>query len=120
MIELADQSRMGMGEDRLNGGLEPANNKVVVRPDHVNDCTAGGIALPAEVVEREVMAQIFATLVAVGPDAWKGKTPPAEMGERVMIAKFTGQLYTGPDGKRYRIIHDLDIIGRVTSEGVGK
>jgi len=38
----------------------------------------------------------------------------------VMIAKFTGQLFTGADGRRYRVIHDLDIIGKVTKKGVKK
>lgn len=117
-IELVDRS--GTYDDILDGGLEPANNKVVVRPDPIPMMTAGGIHLPEETIERDMLAQIFATLVAVGPDAWKGKTAPATVGDRVMIAKFTGQLFTGPDGEKYRIIHDLDIIGRVVVEGVNK
>jgi co-chaperonin GroES (HSP10) len=120
-IELADQDRTGLYEDAIvDGGLLPANNKVVIRPVHIAEFTTGGIALTDETIEREVMAQIFAILIAVGPDAWKGKTIPAVVGDTVMVAKFTGQLFTGPDGKRYRIIHDLDVIGKVVTEGVSK
>lgn len=121
-IELADQDRSSYHDDVLEGGLEPATNKVVVCPDQVEEYTSGGIALPPETLEREVMAQIFAKVVAIGPDAWKkgNFVRPCEVGDRVMIAKYTGQLFTGPDQRRYRIIHDLDIIGRVTAEGVSK
>ena len=121
-IELAKQDRSSYHDDVLEGGLEPATNKVVVCPDAIDEYTGGGIALPPEVIEREVMAQIFATVVAIGPDAWKkgGFSRPCEAGDRVMIAKYTGQLFTGADGRKYRIIHDLDVIGRVTHEGVSK
>ena len=103
----------------IEGGFEPANNKVLVLPDAVAKYSTGGIALPQELLEKEEYAQIFATLVAVGPDAWRDKkTAAAAVGEKVMIAKFTGQLFTGPDGRRYRVIHDTDIIGKVTKDGV--
>jgi co-chaperonin GroES (HSP10) len=105
----------------IDGGFEPANNKVVVLPDPIMRESAGGIALPDELIFKEEMAQIFATLVAVGPDAWGDKrAAAAEVGDRVMIAKFTGQLFTGPDNRRYRVIHDMDIIGKITREGVRK
>lgn len=111
-------SRESVQERDIGGGFEPANNKVLVLPDPVPTHSAGGIEYPKELVEKEEFAQIFGTLVATGPDAWRdGKTPGAEVGDRVMIAKFTGQLFTGSDGKRYRVIHDLDVIGKITKEG---
>jgi co-chaperonin GroES (HSP10) len=124
-MEAADVSAFQDRETRqelpIEGGFAPANNKVVVLPDPIMRQSAGGIALPDELIYKEEMAQIFATLVAIGPDAWAdSKTPAAEIGDRVMIAKFTGQLFTGPDNRRYRVIHDLDIIGRITTEGVRK
>lgn len=117
----AFEDRESWEDKPIDGGFEPANNKVVVLPDSVPKYSAGGIAMPDDLVEKEEYAQIFAQLVAIGPDAWKDrKTPPAGVGDRVMIAKFTGQLFTGADGRRYRVIHDLDIIGKVTKEGVKK
>lgn len=113
------EDRESCQERPLDGGFEPGNNKVLVCPDPVPTQSAGGIAFPKDLVEREEYAQIFATLVSIGPDAWKDrKTPVAAVGEKVMIAKFTGQLFTGPDGRRYRVIHDTDIIGKVTSSEV--
>jgi co-chaperonin GroES (HSP10) len=107
-------------EEEIGGGFEPANNKVVVYPDPIPRTSEGGIAIPDEIAERQEFAQIFATLCAVGPDAWAGRQAPAAPGDRVMIAKYTGQLFTGADGNRYRVIHDLDIIGKVTQKGVCK
>lgn len=113
------EDRESIEEDVLDGGFEPASNKVLVLPDPVATHSMGGIAMPQELVEKQEYAQIFATLVAVGPDAWKDKkAPAAAVGDRVMIAKFTGQLFTGHNGLRYRVIHDLDIIGKITKEGV--
>ena len=113
------EDRESIEDDVLDGGFEPANNKVLVLPDPVATHSMGGIAMPSELIEKQEYAQIFATLVAVGPDAWKDrKTPAAGVGDRVMIAKFTGQLFTGPNGRRYRVIHDMDIIGKITKEGV--
>jgi co-chaperonin GroES (HSP10) len=118
---IEDQNRESVQERPVDGGFEPANNKVLVLPDPVPTESVGGIKFPGDVIEREEFSQIFATLVAIGPDAWKDrKTPPAGVGDRVMIAKFTGQLFTGPDGRRYRVIHDLDIIGKITKDGVKK
>ena len=113
------EDRESIEDDTLDGGFEPANNKVLVLPDPVSTHSSGGIAMPQELIEKQEYAQIFATLVAVGPDAWKDrKTPAAGIGDRVMIAKFTGQIFTGPNGRRYRVIHDMDIIGKITKEGV--
>src|SRR3990170_141687 len=117
----AFEDREATQEQPIDGGFEPANTKVLVLPDPVKTHSAGGIALPADLIEKEDFSQIFPLVVAIGPDAWKDRKPPAaEVGDRVMIAKFTGQLFTGADGRRYRVIHDLDIIGKVTKKGVKK
>lgn len=116
----AFEDRELLQEAPADGGFEPATNKVLVLPDQIPRVSAGGIQIPEDVVAREEMAQIFATLIAVGPQAWKGLTPAAAPGDRVMIAKFTGQLFTGPDGRRYRVIHDLDVVGKITKQGVRK
>ena len=114
------EDRESIEDKPIDGGFEPASNKVLVLPDPVSDRSSGGIVFTDAAVEQEEYAQIFATLIAIGPDAWKdkGRTRPAEVGDRVMIAKFTGQLFTGSDGRRYRVIHDLDVIGKVTKDGV--
>lgn len=100
-------------------GFEPAGHLVLVLPRSVAHQSAGGIALPDEHVERLEMAQIFARVIDIGPNAWFDEEHPrAAVGDEVMIAKFVGQLFTGGDGKRYRVINDKDIIGIVTSQKV--
>jgi co-chaperonin GroES (HSP10) len=88
----------------------PFEYKCVVLPEVVKDTTAGGIALPASVVEQEQLGTTYATLCAVGGNAfegWRGRIP--KIGERVMIAKYAGLLFRGKDGREYRLINDKDL-----------
>jgi co-chaperonin GroES (HSP10) len=99
-------------------GIEPKGHLVLVLPDFVPRESKGGIALPDDTVERDEMAQIFARVVLLGPNCWydEGGVKRAKVGDRVMIAKFAGQLVTGGDGKRYRVINDKDVLCVITGE----
>lgn len=97
-----------------NSGIKPLDMRVLVRPDPVEKRTAGGIILPESALEQKEHAQVKATLVAVGINAWceakvtRGFEAP-KPGARVMIAKYGGVLVTGADGQEYRIMNDQDI-----------
>ena len=97
-----------------NSGINPLDQRVLVMPDKVEQRTAGGIIIPESALEQKEHAQIKATLVAVGVNAWwEAKAHPAFTapvpGNRVMIAKYGGVLVTGSDGAEYRIMNDADI-----------
>jgi co-chaperonin GroES (HSP10) len=96
-------------------GIRPAGHRVIVLPDEVEVTTASGIVLAtASQQERETLAQVEGTLVAIGNTAWADQPESwAEVGQRVMFGKYTGLLRKGKDGKEYRIINDLDIVGTV-------
>ena len=91
----------------------PLDVRVMVKPDAVPD-KVGSILLPDAVKEQDKFAQMKATLVAVGANAWceakagKGFVAP-EPGARVLIAKYGGILFKGDDGEDYRIMNDLDV-----------
>lgn len=97
-----------------SSGINPLDMRVLVRPDPVEQRTAGGIIIPDSAREQKEHAQVKATLVAVGTNAWceakatRGFVAP-EAGARVMIAKYGGVLVTGNDGADYRIMNDADI-----------
>ena len=103
-------------------GIEPKGHLVLVLPDQVARQSPGGIAIPDEVLERDEMAQIFAQIVKLGPTCWydEGGQKRAKVGDRVMIAKYVGQLITGADGLRYRVINDKDVLCVITEDGVKK
>lgn len=103
----------------VDSGFAPSGHLVLIYPDPISEYSPGGISLPAAKVEQEYLAQVFALMVRVGPNAWFDEpTPRAIVGQRVMVAKFTGQIFKGSDGRRYRLVNDKDILGVVTGEGV--
>lgn len=100
-------------------GIEPLDLRVLVFPDTVDE-KIGSIIVPEQVKERDKYAQIRATVVAVGENAWEeasSRSPgfvAPKAGDRVIIQKYGGIDLEGPkDGKMYRLLNDQDILGRL-------
>lgn len=123
----------------MKTGISPSGNRVVVKPDDIEEVTAGGIVIPKAHADKHALAQSTGTLVAAGPDAWKhtvtttqrlidgqwkdverkitGYSQPfANVGDRVAFAKYGGLQVEGEDGKTYRILNDEDITAVVSDE----
>jgi co-chaperonin GroES (HSP10) len=127
--------------ERLNtSGIEPCGNKVLVKPDSVEEVTEGGIVIPKTVTDRHQLSACYGYVIAVGPDCFQhavelterlidGSWKPIERktigysgefarpGDRISFAPYGGAHSTGQDGETYWIINDEDITGHVT-EGV--
>jgi len=118
-------------------GMTPSGDRVVVLPDVIEQVSPGGIIIPESEMVKYQVAQHTGILVAVGEDAWShtvGVTerlidgewkavertttgfskPFAEVGDRVCFAKYNGLLFDGDDGKKYRLLNDVDITGVVS------
>jgi chaperonin GroES len=106
-------------ESRENeSGLVPCGHRIVVRMDEVERTTPSGIVVPDEVADREEMSGTRAIVIAVGPSAWGDQRISgqwAKPGDRVMIAKFAGQLWKR-NGTKYRVINDLDVIAVIKED----
>lgn len=118
-------------------GIHPSLDRVVIRPDDIEEVTAGGIIIPGTVGEQHAMAQSIGTFIEAGPDAYTDYTeihrdpsgavtkrvtrgysgPAAKPGDRVAFAKYGGLQVEGKDGKPYRIMNDVDVTA-ITDEGV--
>ena len=97
-------------------GISPRGTKVLVKPFTVEEVSAGGIVIPSQLTNREQMAQIEATVVAVGNLAYSDqKEPWCVVGENVVFAKYAGTIREGKDGQEYRLINDLDIVAVLES-----
>jgi len=130
---------VGRGEPEYvnKSGIEPCGNKVLVKPDPIEEYTDGGIALPDSVIERHEASACYGYVIAVGPDCfthtisttevwydagWKPKSRKrtgysgawAEPGDRIAFAIYAGLESTGEDGEKYKMINDEDITARVT------
>ena len=99
--------------------IKPCSYHVLVRPDNVAE-RQGTIFLPAASVQREQMAQVVGTIVAIGPTAWKGFDDGdawAAVGDRVSYAKYGGVLMKDPEtDEHFRLLLDKDIVA-IVSEG---
>lgn len=109
-------------------GIQPLEFKVLVKPSDVEVDPAlkrareAGIQLPQDVVDREFAAQIVATFIDKGGNAfedWLDKRLP-RFGDSVLIAKYAGITVKGADGVEYRMLNDKDISGIITKEGVAR
>lgn len=120
-------------------GILPKGNRVLIKPDQLEETTAGGIVIPETDRDRHQLAQITGTLIDVGPDAWMHETeetyrlidgeyrlmeikrvgysePFAAVGDRVSFARYGGHPATGADGEEYRLLNDKDITTVVSEE----
>jgi chaperonin GroES len=94
-------------------GIAPVDVKVIVKPDKVEEKTAGGIILTATTKDREKYAATRGTLVSKGPNAFAewGKANAPEEGVRVLYAQYAGSRFEGSDGDDYIVMNDEDVIG---------
>jgi chaperonin GroES len=100
-------------------GISPVEFKAIIKQDDVEDtdpdlkrAKAAGIVLAQATKDREQMAGVRATLIAVGGNAfedWKGLRP--KPGDRVYTAKYSGVEVEGEDGQKYRLVNDKDLLG---------
>ena len=116
--ELGVEFQNGKTNGDLNtSGFWPIRDRALVLPDEVKDMTAGGIALPQTVIEKQQMRQLKATLIALGGDAFdvaspqEWRQPLPKVGDRIYVKVAAGVIHPGEDGKEYRIINDADILG---------
>ena len=92
---------------------EPAGHRVLVKPD-IPPEKIGQVIVPNWVRDNKSFEIVEGELVKIGPTAWRafddGK-PWAEVGDRVMFAKYGGSIIEDPKtGTKYRVLNDEDII----------
>jgi len=94
-------------------GIYPVDNRVLIRPETMEERTKGGIVIPDTVRERHEMGHIKAQLVALGAQAFediKRKEFRPKEGAFVSIARYAGYLIRGNDDIEYRVINDRDVV----------
>lgn len=86
-----------------------------MKPDPIEETTAGGIVLPPTEKEKYDRAQQTGTVVAVGEFCWREDPAPwAKPGDRILFARYSGVHVDGEDGAQYRILNDEHVLGRVS------
>lgn len=101
-----------------DSGLQPVDDKVLVLPDTVDEWVGKDklLVMAQTTLEREQMAQVKATLVAVGGLAFHDWKPPIpQIGDRVLVGKYAGVAKLGKEA-RFQMINDRDICAIITEE----
>jgi chaperonin GroES len=101
--------------------IKPVEYKVLIKPEKIEDRSAGGIYLPDSARERQQYAVDRGEIVAIG-EGFFGELPgpKPKVGDRVIYNKYAGSLITigeGRDRTEYRLINDKDICAIVEEEG---
>lgn len=96
-------------------GFRATGHRLLLVSEAVEETTAGGIVLAKATIDKERSANVYATVVEIGHDAWADKsTDYCGIGDKVLIGQYTGKFEVSPrDGKEYRFVTDLDIISTV-------
>jgi chaperonin GroES len=97
-------------------GIVPVDLRILVKPDPVEEVTAGGIIRPDSVKDKQKYAATKATFVAAGENAFKewGETATKpKPGDRVLYAQYSGAREKGADGDDYCLMNDADLLGLI-------
>lgn len=105
--------------EKNTSGIRPKANKVLVKPEEIPDKTQSGLIIPIQAVEKEAMAQMYGSVVEIGKMCWVDEIEPrCAVGDRIIFAKYAGEVFVGNDGIKYRLINARDVVA--THEPVNK
>jgi chaperonin GroES len=93
-------------------GLEPLDDRIVVKPGEEEETTVSGIVIPDTAKEKPQEGQV----VAVGPGRWEdGKRVPIDVktGDKVLYSKYGGtEVKVG--GEEYLVLSARDVLAIVS------
>lgn len=100
----------------------PSGHRILVKPDSIDStdpmfkaAKAAGIHIPDMAQRMEQTAIDTGTILDIGPNAWKafdGGEPWAQVGDKIIYAKYGGKLVEDPETKeKFLILNDEDTIG---------
>jgi chaperonin GroES len=100
-----------------DSGFQPIEDRVLVRLIEVEETTQGGIVIPSQTRDSANMADVHGYLVAAGEEGLtRMNHNGVQVGDLIVFAKYSGDVYIGEDGLRYRIMNAADVISK--SKGV--
>jgi co-chaperonin GroES (HSP10) len=106
-------------------GIYPLDHRVLILPDKVEE-KVGSIIMPVSETDKQKYAMTNAKIVAVGALAWSEAKHDAktfgidarfpQVGDRVKVGKYTGDVHKGMDGEDYTVVNDSDVIAMIEEE----
>lgn len=93
--------------------IKPILHRVILKPDPVEEVTAAGIVICKDLIKKERKAIETATVVSIGETAFAdygGGETTIKVGDRVVIAQYSGKEIKDSDETIYLAVNDEDII----------
>ena len=93
--------------------LTPVLHRIILKLDSVEEVTQSGIVIPKELIKKERKAIEIGTVVAIGDTAFKdygGSADTIKIGDRVIIAQYSGKEVKDLDDEEYVVINDIDCL----------
>ena len=95
-------------------GITPIFDRILIKPLVVENKTASGIIVATdETSEREQLANTTGEVIAVGEEVPEGIV---KVGDKVVYAKFAGLMYSGKDGREYRMINYDNLVAKLDDD----
>ncbi|MBW2003083.1 MAG: hypothetical protein JRI72_00500 [Deltaproteobacteria bacterium] len=93
--------------------VKPVEYKVLIKPEKVDDRSAGGIFIPDHTRDRQQYAVDRGEIMAVGEGFFdKLPGPVPKIGDKVIFNRYAGSLITIEDNgerEKYRLCNDKDV-----------
>ena len=93
--------------------MKPLLHRVILKLDPIEEVTESGIIIASDTLKKERKAVETATVVAIGPTAFKdlgGDADTVKVGQKVVIARYSGKELQGKDGDEFVVVNDEDIL----------
>jgi len=93
--------------------LKPILHRLIVKLDSLEEVTASGIVLPKDLIKKERKAIEIGTVISIGETCFKdygGDLDTVSIGDRVVIAQYSGKEIDDIDGTTYVVINDQDVL----------
>lgn len=90
-------------------GLHPVGHCLLILLDDPDE-SHGLLAKTSERLEADRLAMTSATVLEIGTECWKDETQPrCKVGDKIVFRLYAGEMKTGLDGKKVRIIDDRSV-----------
>jgi len=93
--------------------LTPILHRIILQLDDIEEVTASGIVIPKDLIEKERKAVETGTVISIGETAFKdygGSLDTIKIGDRVIIAKYSGKEIQDVDKTKFVVINDEDVL----------
>lgn len=120
-VALLNEGAVTPGKPLNTSGIVPLDHRLLILPDPVSETFEGtSLIRPDKERDKQKYAQTKATVIALGDMCWAEARYDAarfevdatfpDIGDRVLVGRYTGDTHKGADGKDYTVLNDTDII----------